>query len=75
VHPPGDDPKVSTFLLEKDGRKIRMLHIKEGKGNNNNNNNYNSGRRVMLCSVKEFLKEERKSKYCFSIIPKSLSPK
>jgi hypothetical protein len=48
------DGVKSTFMLENDGRKIRMLLVKEGKRDNNNNNNYISGRRVMLCSTKEF---------------------
>jgi hypothetical protein len=48
--------------------------MKEEKGdNNNNNNNYNSGSRVMLCTTKEFLKEERRARCCFSIFPKNLS--
>jgi hypothetical protein len=63
----------NTFLLEKDGSKIKMFPMKEEKEDNNNNNNHNSGRRVMLCSFKELLKEERKAKCCFVILSKNQS--
>jgi len=67
------DAMKNTFLLEKDGSKIKMFPMKEEKEDNNNNNNHNSGRRVMLCSFKELLKEERKAKCCFVILSKNLS--
>jgi len=66
------DGVKNTFLLEKNGKHILMTPLKEGKGEDSTSNHCFE-RRIMFCSAKTFLKEERKVNCCFVVIPKCLS--
>jgi len=62
----------NIFLLEKNGKHILMTPLKEGKGEDSTSNHC-FDMRIMLCSTKTFLKEERKVNCCFVVIPKGLN--
>jgi hypothetical protein len=53
------DGVKNKSLLENGENKFRSLPMKEYKWDNNNNNCYNSVSRVMMYTIKEFLKEEK----------------
>ena len=52
------DSVKNILMLDQDGRNIQIITMKDEKGDKNHGNNYTSGRRVMLCLGKYFLKEE-----------------
>ena len=59
------DSYANIVTVEKDGKNIKMIPLKEYSSNKGSENNYWE-KRVLMYSTKKFLKEEKKHHYCFS---------
>ena len=66
------DGRENSYEFVQKGQRYKLTPMRENGGSNRNNckkyvnssNNCN-----MLCSTKEFLKEQKKNVYCLSIVP------
>lgn len=70
------DGRENTYEFNKDGQRYRLEPVAKEKTTTIDNSDVGcSGSRsghVMLCSAKEFMKEQKKAKFCLAIMPKKV---
>lgn len=67
------DGRANTYEFKKDGQRYKLTPMLENaaeattdyRGTSMSNSNI-----MLLCSAKEFLKEEKRAKFCLAIVPK-----